>query len=218
MKTLLLIICILLLLYLFLLHPRMRRPDADIFRGCFFAHRGLHDGNVSVPENSLAAFSRAVENGYGIEMDVQLSADGIPVVFHDATLSRMCSIDRRVDSMTFDELRRLSLADSSEHIPSFEEALQLIAGRVPLLVEIKMDRIDFNIPQKIDSLLSSYTVSYTHLSISLLIPAFSLLNSPQHLTVLLLPVKIAPLPITYVIPKLRCCVLAPDIFGAGPLD
>ena len=55
-------------------------------------------------------------------------------------------------------------------------------------------------------------------SISLLIPAFSLLNSPQHLTVLLLPVKIAPLPITYVIPKLRCCVLAPDIFGAGPLD
>ena len=55
-------------------------------------------------------------------------------------------------------------------------------------------------------------------SISLLIPAFSLLNSPQHLTVLLLPVKIAPLPITCVIPKLRCCVLAPDIFGAGPLD
>ena len=55
-------------------------------------------------------------------------------------------------------------------------------------------------------------------SISLLIPAFSLLNSPQHLTVLLLPVKIAPLPITCVIPKLRCCVSAPDIFGAGPLD
>ena len=55
-------------------------------------------------------------------------------------------------------------------------------------------------------------------SISLLIPAFSLLNSPQHLTVLLPPVKIAPLPITCVIPKLRCCVSAPDIFGAGPLD
>ena len=54
--------------------------------------------------------------------------------------------------------------------------------------------------------------------LSLLIPAFSLLNSPQLLTVLLLQVNNAPLPITYVIPKLRCCVLAPDIFGAGPLD
>lgn len=160
MKTLLLTICILLLLYLFLLHPRMRRPDADIFLGCFFAHRGLHDGNVSVPENSLSAFSQAAENGYGIEMDVQLSADGVPVVFHDATLSRMCAIDRRVDSMTFDELRRLSLADSSEHIPSFEEALRLVAGRVPLLVEIKMDRLDFNIPQKIDALLASYAGPY----------------------------------------------------------
>lgn len=160
MKTLLLIICILCPVYLFLLHPRMRRPDAQAFRGCFFAHRGLHDGNAAVPENSLAAFLQAVEKGYGIEMDVQLSSDGIPVVFHDATLSRMCAIDRRVDSLTFDELQGLSLAGTAEKIPSFEEALRLVGGRVPLLVEIKMDRIHFDIPQKIDALLASYTGLY----------------------------------------------------------
>ena len=160
MKILILVICILCPVYLFLLHPRMRRPDAKAFRGCFFAHRGLHDGNVSVPENSLPAFLKAAEKGYGIEMDVQLSADKIPVVFHDATLSRMCAIDRRVDSMTFEELKKLPLAETGEHIPSFEEALRAVAGRVPLLVEIKMDRLSFDIPEKMDALLSSYTGLY----------------------------------------------------------
>lgn len=160
MKTLILIAGIMLLLYLFFLHPRMRRPDDSAFRECFFAHRGLHDISVSVPENSLAAFSRAVQKGCGIEMDVQLSSDGIPVVFHDASLSRMCALDRRVDSMTFDELQQLSLADTSEKIPSLKEALQLVGGRVPLLVEIKMDHLNFDIPKHIDALLSSYEGPY----------------------------------------------------------
>ncbi|MDO4294404.1 MAG: glycerophosphodiester phosphodiesterase family protein [Eubacteriales bacterium] len=146
--------------YLFLLHPRLRRADGRAFSQVFFAHRGLHDGNRLVPENSLAAFSRAVKAGYGIELDVQLSGDGVPVVFHDATLSRMCGIDRRVDELTFRELRELSLAGTGERIPSFAEALELVAGQVPLLVELKMDRIDMEIPRRADALLSSYPGRY----------------------------------------------------------
>ena len=123
-------------LYVFLMHPRIRRADSSPFLGTFFAHRGLHDNNHQIPENSLAAFQRAVDAGYGIELDVQLSADRIPVVFHDATLSRMCGIDRRVNELTFAELRQLSLVNTKEQIPSFQEALALVNGKVPLLVTV----------------------------------------------------------------------------------
>lgn len=147
-------------LYVFLMHPRICRADSSPFLGAFFAHRGLHDNNHQIPENSLAAFQRAVDAGYGIELDVQLSADRIPVVFHDATLSRMCSIDRRVDELTFAELRQLSLANTKEQIPSFQEALALVNGKVPLLVELKMEHLDFDIPRKADALLSEYSGDY----------------------------------------------------------
>ena len=129
-------------LYVFLMHPRIRRADSSPFLGTFFAHRGLHDNNHQIPENSLAAFQRAVDAGYGIELDVQLSADRIPVVFHDATLSRMCGIDRRVNELTFAELRQLSLVHTKEQ------------------VELKMEHLDFDIPRKADALLSEYSGNY----------------------------------------------------------
>ena len=147
-------------LYVFLMHPRIRRADSSPFLGTFFAHRGLHDNNHQIPENSLAAFQRAVDAGYGIELDVQLSADQIPVVFHDATLGRMCGIDRRVNELTFAELRQLSLVNTKEHIPSFQEALALVNGKVPLLVELKMEHLDFDIPREADALLSEYSGDY----------------------------------------------------------
>ena len=147
-------------LYVFLMHPRIRRADSSPFLGTFFAHRGLHDNNHQIPENSLAAFQRAVDAGYGIELDVQLSADQIPVVFHDATLGRMCGIDRRVNELTFAELRQLSLVNTKEQIPSFQEALALVNGKVPLLVELKMEHLDFDIPRKADALLSEYSGDY----------------------------------------------------------
>lgn len=147
-------------LYVFLMHPRIRRADSSPFLGTFFAHRGLHDNNHQIPENSLAAFQRAVDAGYGIELDVQLSADRIPVVFHDATLSRMCGIDRRVNELTFAELRQLSLVNTKEQIPSFQEALALVNGKVPLLVELKMEHLDFDIPRKAAALLSEYSGDY----------------------------------------------------------
>lgn len=102
------------------------------------AHRGLFD-NVSIPENSLPAFQRAVENGFPIELDVQLTTDDKLVVFHDASLKRMCGDPRKVYEVSSDALCELTLLNTQEKIPLFEEVLALIGGRVPLVMEIKSD-------------------------------------------------------------------------------
>ena len=120
------------LLYVFLTAPARRGRALPLAR--LYAHRGLH-GN-GAPENSLTAFERACEAGVGIELDVRLSADGKAVVFHDATLERLCGRGERVDALALSQLRALTLPDGS-CIPTLEEALACVSGRVPLLVEVK---------------------------------------------------------------------------------
>lgn len=122
--------------YLFLIMPRRKGPDSSAFRGWHYAHRGLHD-KKEAPENSLAAFRRAVAAGYGIELDVQLSRDGIPVVFHDETLKRVCGAAGKIKDYTYEELQQFCLCGSQERIPKLEEVLKLVSGRVPLIIEIK---------------------------------------------------------------------------------
>ncbi len=124
------------LLYLWLVAPARRRPDARPLQGWLYAHRGLHDGNRQVPENSMAAFARAMEAGYGMELDVQLTRDGQLVVHHDGNLKRVCGVDRNIRDLTYDELCRIPLPDGSR-VPLFSEVLALVNGRVPLIVEVK---------------------------------------------------------------------------------
>ena len=134
----LILAAVLLLLPFLLLAPRRpgKKKSAPFF-GRNFAHRGLYEKDGSVPENSLPAFARAVERGYGIELDVQLSRDGEVVVFHDDTLDRVCGKDARVDALDYAELRSLSLCGTEERVPLFSEVLELVNGRVPLIVELK---------------------------------------------------------------------------------
>lgn len=116
------------------------RPSAALvapFTGRNFAHRGLHSPDKSVPENSLAAFRLAAEAGYGIELDIQLSKDGQVVVFHDDTLDRVCGVKGRVDAYTLEQLQQMRLCKTEERIPLFTEVLCTVAGRVPLIVELK---------------------------------------------------------------------------------
>ena len=132
----LLAVIALFLLYIFSLLPRARSKTAAPFMRVAYAHRGLH--NKERPENSLAAFAAAVTAGYGIELDVQLSRDGVPVVFHDETLTRMCGIDARISDYTAEELKKMPLLGQAEHTsPTLSEVLETVKGRVPLLVEIK---------------------------------------------------------------------------------
>lgn len=116
--------------------PCLRRPDDRALRGWYYAHRGLHDGNHAVPENSMEAFRRAVEGGYGIELDVQLTKDGRLIVHHDASTKRVCGVDKNIRQCTYEELCAVPLPDGSR-IPLLSEVLELVGGRVPLIVEIK---------------------------------------------------------------------------------
>jgi len=104
------------------------------------AHRGLHNAALGQPENSRVAFRAAAEAGYAIELDVRLSGDGGVVVFHDAGLSRLTGTRGAVAQTTAAELSRLTLLDTEETIPSLGDVLALVDGRVPVVVEMKVER------------------------------------------------------------------------------
>ena len=119
---------------LILAAPNKKR-DYSKFYGKEYAHRGLH-GN-GIPENSLAAFAAARAAGYGVELDVQLTADGKIVVFHDDTLERMCGDDVKIKNLTLQQLQQYRLADTDERIPLFTQVLQTLVD-MPVICEIKM--------------------------------------------------------------------------------
>ena len=151
----------LVILYLFAIAPRLiRKPDKKILNTIYYAHRGLHDNNVECPENSMAAFRKAVEHGYGMELDVQLTKDEIPVVFHDETLERICGVKGNVRDYTYEELQAFSLCNTEEKIPLFEEFLKMVNGRVPLIVEIKIHENATKVCSKVDEILSKYEGPY----------------------------------------------------------
>ena len=155
------LIFILTFLYLLMIMPRMTgRPDAAPFRNWLYAHRGLHDNDSDAPENSMRAFQKAVDAGFGIEMDVQMTKDGVPVVFHDYTLARICGAEGKVCQYTYEELQQLSLCGSDQKIPRFEDVLKLVDGRVPLIVELKIEAADTCVCPAADKLLSGYKGMY----------------------------------------------------------
>jgi len=112
-------------------------PLPAAFRKTPIAHRGYHSLADGRPENSLAAFRAAIGAGYGIELDVQQSADGQAMVFHDDDLDRLTNATGPVKEHSAAELQALALHGSDDRIPTLDEVLAVVAGRVPLLIEIK---------------------------------------------------------------------------------
>lgn len=154
------------LLYLWMIHPQNLKDEKwEGFRHYYYAHRGLHDSQSNIPENSMAAFLKAVENGYGIELDVQLTKDGIPVIFHDEKTGRLLRdekgavVNKVLTELTLEELERYHLLASEEKVPLFEDVLKLVDGKVPLIVELKVanSSTDTNgLCSKADLLLQKY--------------------------------------------------------------
>ncbi|MCA1440975.1 glycerophosphodiester phosphodiesterase [Ensifer sp. IC4062] len=101
------------------------------------AHRGLHDMNREVWENTLSAFSRAAEAGFAIECDLQYTADSVPVVFHDDNTERLCGIKGDVRARTAGELGLMSIGGTKDKVPTLSQMLRLVNGRVPLIIELK---------------------------------------------------------------------------------
>lgn len=153
-------IFVFLLYVLLLVRPKARKPQSPSLLSDY-AHRGLHDGNCDdTPENSLLAFEKACQAGYGIELDVQLSRDGVVMVFHDYTLIRMTGKDGKVAQYDAAELKEFSLANTEQKIPTFSEVLSLVDGRVPLLIELKGESLDSSLCPKVAELLGNYNGAF----------------------------------------------------------
>lgn len=161
MTVILIVILMVVLIYLLAIMPKIfHKADFSDFNGWFFAHRGLFDNEGHAPENSLAAFSLAVENGYGIELDVQLTKDNIPVVIHDYSLKRVCGVNKKVKDLTLTELKGYQLYNSQECIPTLKEALEVIGGKVPLILEYKNDSFDVTLYEIVSKMLMEYKGTY----------------------------------------------------------
>lgn len=161
LKLILCILIALVVLYLLMIRPRLfHRPKREGFKRWYYAHRGLYDNASDAPENSLKAFQRAVAAGYGMELDIQLTKDRIPVVFHDYTLERACHAKGKVSDYTYEELQQFTLFESEERIPKFEDVLKIVNGKTPLIVEFKIEFLDLALCPIADKILREYKGAY----------------------------------------------------------
>ena len=151
-------IIIVAVIYVFLTMPRIFDSANMDLLATDYAHRGLHNENF--PENSLAAFKNALDNSFGIELDVQLSSDGEIFVFHDKNVARMCGAKKDLTAMTAEEIKQLRLLGTDQQIPTLDEVLSLIDGRVPLLIEIKYYAHNEKLCAKLAETLDNYIGSF----------------------------------------------------------
>lgn len=135
-------LAVLIAVYAMLIRPNLPRRDMTGLMGVDYAHRGLWDtnepGENNRPENSLAAFRAAIDKGYGMELDVHRTADGHLVVHHDDSLKRLTGVDIRIAQSTLAEIRACRLPNG-EPVPTFDEVLETVGGRAPMIVEVKVE-------------------------------------------------------------------------------
>lgn len=160
-KIIIIIFIVVVVLYLLAIMPRMmHRPDFTRFTGRLYAHRGLHDNATDAPENSINAFRKAVEQGYGIELDIQLTKDDVIVVCHDFDLKRVCGVDQKICDLTYEQLQQYTLYDSDQTVPTFAEVLSVVDGQVPLIIEYKIAGTDTKVCELADAMLQEYQGLY----------------------------------------------------------
>lgn len=148
MTTVLLILLTLFLILVVLWLFAMRTSTSkhryeEIMSKQIYAHRGLHDGGQNIPENTLEAFSAAIQKGYGIELDVHISADQTPVVIHDTNLLDTTGLEADINEVSDNEIKLQKTGAKRCKIPFLYEALNLVNGKVPLLIEIKTDKDNY---------------------------------------------------------------------------
>ena len=129
-----------LLSWLIMIKPSGKKHPLEAqIKKYIYAHRGLHDKKNGIPENSMAAFRLAAEKGYGAELDIHLSADKTPVVIHDRSLRRTAGVDVNITDVPDRDIKKYTLEGTEERIPYFSEVLREVGGKVPLLIELKVD-------------------------------------------------------------------------------
>lgn len=153
-------------LYLFLVFPaRWPKDRRGPFDGRYFAHRGLfqNDGPLP-PENTCAAFEEACRAGFGSELDVQFTSDGQLIVFHDNDYKRAAGVDKKVWEVPLGEARSFNLFGRGYQVPLFTEVLDTVAGRAPLIIEIKAEERDnaayYELCRRVNEVLLGYRGVY----------------------------------------------------------
>lgn len=120
------------------------------------AHRGLHDGNISIPENTLLAFEKAIEKNIPIELDVHIIKDETLIVFHDNNLIRSCHQKIRTETLVHKDLKGITTFNTSHNIPTLKKVLELVNGKIPILIDIKNYTINKNLERNILLTLDEY--------------------------------------------------------------
>lgn len=147
-------------LYLLSLRGRTNHPAWEKLTKFRYAHRGLHDKENGVPENSLLAFQRAAEHGFGAELDIHLTKDGRLAVIHDDSLLRTAGVDIKASSLTAEELSQYRLEGTGEKIPFLEEVLPIFEDKAPLIIELKVENNAAALARATCDLLDRWHVDY----------------------------------------------------------
>ncbi len=132
-----------------------------------FAHRGYYD-NINIPENSIKAFQKALDNKLNIELDIQILKDNTIIVYHDYNLKRMTGLDKKVKDCTYEDIKKLTLLNTEEKIPLLKDVLNLINTKASLLIDIKNEHFSFNLESKLLNLLNQHKGNYYVSSFNLL--------------------------------------------------
>lgn len=111
--------------------------DLSWLKHDFIAHRGFHNQNLNILENTKEAFEYALQKEFSIECDLNMLKDGTVVVFHDKNLNRLCSVDKDLKDLSIHEIRNIRLKDKKSSIITLEELIQIVKGKKPLLIELK---------------------------------------------------------------------------------
>lgn len=149
------------LLFILAIMPKMKKHRwTDEIIKYRYAHRGLFCAEKAVPENSLKAFEKAIENGNGFEFDVHLTADGKLVVIHDSSMKRTAGVDINVSKASYGEISSYGLEGTHEKVPLFEDVLELNGGRVPMIIELKPDNNAKELVTKVVEVLKDYKGIY----------------------------------------------------------
>lgn len=154
------VLALLVMIWLVMIQGRRSHPAWATLAKYRYAHRGLHDREHGIPENSLAAFRRAADHGFGAELDVHLTKDGRLAVIHDDSLLRTAGVDVKASSLTAAELEQYRLDGTDEKIPFLEEVLPIFQGRSPLIVELKVEGNAAALAEATCGLLDQYKVDY----------------------------------------------------------
>lgn len=151
-------IILIIIFYLFAIRGRVGYKKLSDLQSFDYAHRGLHGNGVA--ENSMTAFRKAKENGYGIELDIHLLKDGSLAVMHDNSLKRTTGEHRIIEDLTAEELKLYNLEGTEDTIPTFKEVLDLYNGAAPLIVELKANKNQAALAEAAADILKDYNGAY----------------------------------------------------------